>query len=71
MAGAFGFLRCVADEFRDKGVRYLAGLVPLGENLYDFSAGVLGRWNNLKKSEGVAKQDQAIQALRRATRSTS
>lgn len=65
MPKIFSFLRCIADELGDKGLRFLAGMMPLGDHVYDFSAGVLKRWKEVKAKEGIASQDQQIDLLRR------
>ena len=51
MPGIFAFCRCVGEAVLAKGARGLAGLVPLGDHLYDIAATFYGRYEQWRLAE--------------------
>jgi hypothetical protein len=64
MAGFVHFLRCVGKAVVKHGLRSLAGLVPLGDNLYDIACEA---WADYRRDNADEEIRSEIQALAQAT----
>src|SRR5438874_8872745 len=64
MAGFVHFLRCVGKAVAKHGLRSLAGLVPLGDNLYDIACDALADYRRDDADERIRSE---LQALAQAT----